>query len=159
MTYFRAALRSLSVFLSAGAIAFCSKSSPTEPVVLQDSVTIVSIQPPAGAILQVGAPVSFTVTVAFTLASAPSGSVVMVVEDDAFRTIPGSLPQPTIGISRGRGMVTLTQQILVPPADVASVDVFFALAATGGTQSLAVQEVTYHVGPAASGLVRATLVK
>jgi hypothetical protein len=49
MTYGRPALRILSVFLSAAAIAFCSKNSPTEPT--QDRITIVSIQPPAGTIL------------------------------------------------------------------------------------------------------------
>lgn len=149
MTHARKSLRILGIFLPAAAIAFC-RSSPTDPVA-QDSLTIVSIQPPAGTpgtVLPQGASVTFSATIAYSLASAPSGSVAMVFQDETFKAIPGTVPQPVVSVARGTGTVVLTQNVVIPAANVANVNVFFLLAATGGTQSLAAQEVTYRVGPA-----------
>lgn len=149
MTYRRPALRVLSVFLSAAAITFCSKSSPTEPT--QDSVTIVSIQPPAGTTLQAGSSVTFTATIAYRLASASSGLVLIVIEDNAFRNLSSTVPQPRVSVESGAGTVALTDQVVLPSAGITTVFVLFPLVPAGATSTQTVQEVSYPVAyPAAS---------
>ena len=150
MTDVRAALRILGIPLLAAAITSCSKSSPTEPVFLQDSVTIVSIQPPAGTTLQAGAPVTFTATITYHLASAPSGSVVIVISDQSARNLSSTVPQPRVIVASGTGTVALTDQVVLPSSGVATVLVLFPLFVTGNTITQTFQSVSYPVSyPAA----------
>jgi hypothetical protein len=135
LSHFLLSVRIVGVLLSAATITSCSKSSPTEPVFLQDSVTIVSIQPPAGTTLQAAATVVFTATVGYHLASAPSGIVLIVIEDQSFKNLSATVPQPRVTVASGTGTVTLTDQVVLPSSGVASVLVIFPLVATGAAAS------------------------
>lgn len=146
---FRAA-RILSPLLLATGIIFCSHS-PTEPVVAdRDSITLVSIQPSLGTSLQAGAPVAFTATIAYDLASVPSGLVALVIEDQAFRNLSSTVPQPTMTVARGNGTVTLADHVVIPANGVTTVYVYFLLAASGATDSLVAQRVSYQVASSAA---------
>jgi hypothetical protein len=141
----RPALRILGILLSAATFTFCSKSSPTEPSLPQDSVTIVSIQPPGGTTLQAGAQVTFTATVAYHLASAASGSVHIAIEDQNFKNLSSTVPQPGVTVVNGSGTVALADQVVLPSVGLTTVFVFFPLAATGAQSTMTVQEVSYPV--------------
>ena len=156
MTDIRAALRLLGIFLLAAAISSCSKSSPTEPAPLQDSVNIVSIQPPAGTTLQAGTPVTFTATITYHLASAPSGSVVIVITDQLSRNLSSTVPLPQATVASGTGTVSLTDHVVLPTSGVATVLVLFPLFTTGNTTTQTFQSVSYPVSyPAATYLGQA----
>ena len=148
MTQDRKSPRLLGVLLAAAAIASCSKSSPTEPALDLDSVTIVSLQPPAGTVLQAGARVTFTATIAYHLVNASSGSVFIVVQDQALRNLSSTVPVPSVSVVRGTGTVGLSDSIVIPATGVTSVGVFFPLLQTGATMTQTVQNVSYPVAPA-----------
>jgi hypothetical protein len=133
-----------AVFLTVATVE-CGHS-PTEPSLpANDSVTIVSISPDPAIPLTAGSTVNFKGIVTYSLASTPSGVVVIVIEDQAFHNLSSTNPQPTAGVSRGSGTVTLTDSAVIPSTGVSTVLVFFPLAATGGGTSLAVQSVSYTV--------------
>jgi hypothetical protein len=140
--------RFVGILLAAAAIASCSKSSPTEPALDLDSVTIVSLQPPAGTVLQAGARVIFTATIGYHLVNAASGSVFIVVQDQALRNLSSTVPVPSVNVVRETGTVGLSDSVVIPAAGVTSVGVFFPLLQTGATMTLTVQSVSYSVAPA-----------
>jgi len=144
LSLFALSVRIVGVLLSAATITSCSKSSPTEPV-LQDSVTIVSIQPPAGTTLQAGAPVTFTAAITYHLASAPSGSVAILIADQLGRNLSTTVPQPQVPVANGTGTVVLTDQVVLPSSGVATVLVLFPLFATGNTSTQTFQSASYPV--------------
>jgi len=148
VTQVRKSPRLLGVLLSAAAVVSCSKSSPTEPVLDLDSVTIVSIQPPAGTVLQAGARVTFTATIGYHLVNASSGSVFIVVQDQALKNLSSTVPVPSVNVVRGTGTVGLSDSVVIPAAGVTSVGVFFPLLQTGATVTQTVQSVSYTVVPA-----------
>jgi hypothetical protein len=110
-----------------------------------DSVAIVSITPPVTTTLAAGTPVTFRATLTSNLASAQSGSVVMVIQDQANRNLSSTSPQPSVNVPHGAAGIELSDQIVVPAAGVTTVVVLFPLVATGGTTSLVVQSVSYTV--------------
>jgi len=145
LSIFSLSVRIVGVLLSATTITCCSNSSPTEPAFLQDSVTVLSVQPPAGTTLQASTTVVFTATVDYHLASAPSGTVLILIEDQSFRNLSATVPQPRATVAKGSGAVTLTDQIVLPSSGVASVEVLFPLFATGSSSTQTVAEVYYPV--------------
>jgi hypothetical protein len=147
MAPLRPALR-IPLLLSAILITACSNSSPTEAG--SDSVTVVSIQPPSGTTLQAGSQVTFSATIDYHLFSALSGSIVMVVEDQNYKNLSTTVPQPRASVAGGRGTRTLSDQIVVPSAYVSTVHVLFPLLPEGNTNTRTVAAVSYPVGPAAS---------
>jgi hypothetical protein len=145
MTNLLKGLRILSISIAAAAIGSCNHS-PTEPVVA-DSVTIVSIQPLPGTTLQAGAPVTFTATIGYDLETAPSGFVVIVIQDQASNNLSSTVPQPTVNVARGTGTVVLTDQVVIPTRLVTKVWVSFPLVHTGATATPVFQQVSYPVTP------------
>lgn len=152
MTNLPKGLRILSISLAAAAIGSCNHS-PTEPFVA-DSVTIVSAQPPPGTALEAGAPVTFTATISYDLENAPTGLVVIVIEDQAFNNLSSTVPQPSVNVARGTGTVVLTDHVVIPTNGVRQVVVFFSLVRTGATFTSAGQYLSYPVTPS-TGLSKA----
>ena len=119
--------------------------SPTGPAVPTTvSVAIVSMSPDPSTPLSAGSTVTFTGKIAYSLASVATGEVVIVIEDQGFHNL-STNPQPTVNVSRGSGMVTLSDSVIIPASGTSRVFVFFPLAATGSTNSLVAQSVTYTV--------------
>ena len=89
-------------------------SSPTapSPSTATDTITLTSITPLAGTTLSPGQVVTFTATVSYELDSADSGQIRMVIQDGADRDIQSN-PQPHMTISRGSGMVTLSDEVTI----------------------------------------------
>ena len=112
--------------------------------VLSDTISLVSITPPANTVLGRGKEVTFTATIDYTLATALSGQIVMVIQDQAGRNLAG-LPQASVDISRGSGRVTISDSIIVPEEGVTTVAVFLPLIPGQATQTEVVVSVSYPV--------------
>ena len=119
--------------------------SPTEPSPLADSVVIESISPPQRDPLSAGSQVTFQARVRYGLASADSGRILMVIQDQFSRNISPTVPQPSAPILRGTGTAELSDTITVPASGVTSVHVFLPLLPAGSTSTSVVQSVTYSV--------------
>jgi uncharacterized protein (TIGR03067 family) len=117
-------------------------SIPPNP---NDRVIIVSILPDPSTPLAAGSTVTFKATVMYSLASASSGQVGIVIQDQASQNLSLTSPQPTADVLRGKGTITLTDSAAVPATGVSAVLVFFPLTATDGSNSLAAPIVTYTV--------------
>jgi hypothetical protein len=101
--------------------------------------------PVSGTTLQLGQTVAFSGKPSYFLASADSGTVVMVIQDQNNRTLQASSGQPTAVVARGSGDVTLTQTITLPADGITVVNVFFLLAPTGSTSTRASVRLSYPV--------------
>jgi hypothetical protein len=117
--------------------------SPSEPGG-SDSITLTSISPTAGALLAHGSVVTFTATVAYTLSSASTGNIRLVVEDQNNNLL--TVTQPTVSVTRGQGSVTLTDQITVPATGVSQVRVFLPLNPGSASTTNVVANANYPVG-------------
>jgi hypothetical protein len=142
---FGLSVRFVGIPLLAAAITSCSKSSPTEPAFLEDSVAIVSIQPPAGTTLQAGTQAAFTATITYHLASAPSGTVAIAILDQSSRNLSLTVPQPRVIVTKGSGTVALSDQVVLPSSGVATVVVLFPLFTSGNAITQTFQSVDYPV--------------
>jgi len=122
-----------------------SDSSPTEPEPTIDSVAIETITPVQGTTLQGGSRVTFRARVRYTLATASSGRISLIIEDQASRNISATTPQPSISVTRGGQVVELTDTIDIPANGVTRVDVFVPLFPGTSTSTNTVQVVRYTV--------------
>lgn len=140
--------RLAAVGLAAGLLLMlgCSNGdSPTDPAPTVDSVAVESITPAAGDSLRAGSRITFRARVRYTLATASSGRVSMVIEDQASRNISTTSPQPSIQVQRGSGTVELVDTINIPANGVTRVDVFLPLFPAGASSTSTVQVVRYPV--------------
>ena len=119
--------------------------SPTDPEPQIDSVSVESITPAAGEVLRAGSQVTFRARVRYTLATASSGRVSMVIEDQTSRNISSTVPQPSAQVQRGSGTAELVDTINLPASGVTRVDVFLPLFPTGASSTSTVQIVRYPV--------------
>lgn len=119
--------------------------SPTDPAPTVDSVAVESITPAAGQSLSAGSRVTFRARVRYTLATASTGTISMVIEDQASRNISTTSPQPRAQIQRGSGTVELVDTVNIPANGVTRVDVFLPLFPGGASSTNTVQVVRYTV--------------
>jgi hypothetical protein len=119
--------------------------SPTDPGPQIDSVAVESITPAAGESLLAGSRVTFRARVRYTLATASSGQISIIVEDQSSRNISSTRPQPSAQVQRGSGTVELADTIDVPANGVTRVDVFLPLFPAGASSTSTVQVVRYPV--------------
>ena len=121
-------------------------SSPMAPASMPDSVSsITDMVPVLGTKLLHGQTVTFTGTAGYSLLSADSGKIIMVIEDQADQVLQPAGTQPSATVGKGSGQVTLSQSITLPDEGVTVVRVFFPLAPAGATSTNAVVHVTYQV--------------
>jgi hypothetical protein len=128
-----------SFFLSAG----CGNDSPTGPT--SDFIAVTSIVPAAGTTLNAGARVTFTAVVTSTIVSSNGGSVAMVLQDQATRSLmgPGEV-QPQATVQKGTTTVTLSSTVSVPESG-GTVTAFFPVFITESSSTRAVAVRTYPV--------------
>jgi hypothetical protein len=119
-------------------------SSPTEPQPTIDSIAVETITPARGTALSAGSQVTFQARVRYTLATADSGRISMIIQDQASRNLSRN-PQPRAQIVRGGGVVELSDTITIPATGVTRVDVFVPLFPGGATSTGVVQLVQYPV--------------
>jgi hypothetical protein len=130
------------------AVAGCGSSpaAPTSLTPARDSVSsVVNMSPSPGTALQLGQTVTFTGTPGYSLATADSGTVVMIIQDQANRILQAPGTQPSAAVGKGSGQVTLSQTISLPGEGVTSVRVFFALVTPAATSTNAAVAMTYPV--------------
>jgi hypothetical protein len=124
----------------------CSGSdSPTDPGPTTDSLVLESFEPPVSTVLAPGSRVSFRARVRYALATASTGRVLIVIQDQTGNNISGTSPQPSVAVTLGAGTVELADTITVPASGVTSVQVFYPLIPGGAQQSTVVQRVIYTV--------------
>ncbi len=123
-----------------------SPAAPAPSPPTSDSISLVNMAPAPGTSLSPGQTVTFTGTVAYSLLSADTGVIVLVIQDLANQPLqPVGTPQPTATITKGSGQATLSQSITLPSTGIAGVGVFFPLAPAGTTSTNTVVSVTYPV--------------
>ena len=95
--------------------------APT-PTPVTDAVSVGSIVPSAGTPLQASETVTFTATLVYTLATADSGQIVIVIQDQNDRILQQlGRAQPAAVVIKGAGTVTLADTIMIPASGVSSV--------------------------------------
>jgi hypothetical protein len=105
-----------------------------------------SIAPAAGTPLQANQTVTFTATLNYTLASAESGLIVIVIQDQSDRSLqPVGRPQPVAVAMKGTGTATLTDSIMLPASGVSSVRVIFPLVPANATRTEVIVSASYPV--------------
>jgi hypothetical protein len=103
--------------------------------------------PLAGTPLQASETVTFTATLAYTLATADSGQIVIVIQDQNDRKLQQlGRAQPAAVVSKGTGTLTLADTIMIPASGVSSVRVIFPLVPAGATRTEVLVSVSYPVG-------------
>jgi hypothetical protein len=135
-----------AVALLIAAFIGCGGESPTTPTPANDAISVSSITPAAGTVLHANEMVTFTAVLNYTLASAESGQVVIVIQNQLNQNLKTGVPQPAAAMMRGTGTVTLTDSILIPGSGVTSVRVFFPLTLAGATRTEVLVSVSYPVG-------------
>jgi hypothetical protein len=119
--------------------------SPTDPGPANDSVVLESFEPASGTVLAPGSRVTFRGRVRYALASASTGRVSIIIQDQLDTNISPTSPQPSVTVTLGTGTVELADTITVPASGVTSVRVFYPLFPTGASRSSVVQSVVYSV--------------
>jgi hypothetical protein len=109
-----------------------------------DAISLSSISPAAGTALQAGQEVAFTATVSYTLASAASGRVSMIIQDQLNRSLQPLGTHPT-AVSGGTATVTLTDSIVIPATGVSLVRVFLPLYPASATSTSVVALGEYPI--------------
>lgn len=141
----RLPLRLAAGLVVLAAVGGCGKSySPTTPVVL-DAITISSIVPANGSTLHPGSVVHFTATVSYTLASAATGTVSLVYQDQNGKILNPST-QVSQNVTSGTAMATLSDTFTIPATGVTTLFVFFPLLPTGASGTNVAVTATYPVG-------------
>ena len=126
-------------------LAGCNGRSPSETTG-QDSISISSISPAAGTQLAPGSTATLNARIDYELSSTLNGTVTIVIEDQ-LNTILTTHPQVRMSVTRGRGSLSLSDQITVPATGVTTVRVFFPLSMQGSSSTNIVTSVSYPVGP------------
>lgn len=152
----RFAATTLVVALASIGVAGCRDSTaPSKPAPpATDAIRLVSMSPDSGTILAPAQTVTFSGTVNYTLGTADSGSVLMVIEDQNFAVIQPTGTQPRARVAAGQRDVSMSQTLTLPPAGITAVNVFFPLVPKGATSTKTVAFVSYPVssGPIAGPL-------
>jgi hypothetical protein len=137
------------ICLIAGA---CGGSTPAAPTPTPSTSTandslrgVTNLAPATGTVLQPGQTVAFGGTAGYSLATADSGTVFMVIQDQANHILQEAGSQPRAAVVKGSGDVALSQTITLPTSGVTSIVVFFALLPAGATTTSATASVTYSV--------------
>ena len=78
------------------------------------SVKLESVDPEPGTPLKVGQSVDFKITVSYVLSIKDSGTIILVVQDEANKNLLGNKPQLHESVNRGKGTVTLEDNLTVP---------------------------------------------
>jgi hypothetical protein len=79
------------------------------------SIKLESASPAPGTPLTIGQTVEFKITVSYQLSVADKGAIIVVVQDEANRSLLGDGKQQSQTVIRGKGTVTLAQSFVVPP--------------------------------------------
>jgi hypothetical protein len=112
----RRGLGLLALLLIAGCGGDGDRDSPTEPAPTADSLTLASIEPRAGTLLQVNQRVEVQARLRYALASKPRGDLsALVFSPDTLTPIFTSPLLPNTALSRGTGEVSLGFSFTVPP--------------------------------------------
>ena len=134
------------IALVLGALAVgCGQEKTAAPVAAagasSDSVRIVSISPATDAALRVGDRVTVRVEVEYNLASAPSGTISLVIQQgESGRP---SLADETQVVQKGSATLTLSKEIEVP--DTSALQVFTPLNPQAGSRTRTVATRAYKV--------------
>lgn len=133
-----------AALLSSVLLAGCGKSStPTAPVL--DAISIAAISPTNGTTLHPGMTVTFNASVTYTLASAASGTISLVYQDQNGNIL-NTATQVSKAVTGGTGTVALTDTFTVPTTGVTTLFVFFPLLDTGASGTNVAVTATYPVG-------------
>lgn len=143
----RASLNCAAALLAALFVA-CGGSSPTDPAppILTDAISVSSVTPVAGSVLRAGQTVTFTAAVNYTLATAASGRIAIVIQDQTGESLDLPGEQSSVSVSRGTGSATLSSSVTIPNSGVTSVIVYLPLLPAGATTTSIVARVEYAVG-------------
>ncbi|HET6898596.1 MAG TPA: hypothetical protein VFK70_09620 [Vicinamibacteria bacterium] len=132
--------------LLAAVLVGCGGASHTAPTPATDAISLRSITPAPGTPLTAGQRVDFTATVNYTLASAASGQIVIVIQDQLDQNLkPAGVIQTAVPVVMGTSTATLSDSITIPGTGVSSVRVVFPLIPTGATRTEVLVSVTYPV--------------
>jgi hypothetical protein len=89
---------------------------------------------------------TFTATVSYTLASAASAQIVMVIQNQLDQNLkPPGVVQSAVPIVMGTGNATLSDSITIPGSGVSSVRVVLPLVPAGATRTEVLVSVSYPV--------------
>jgi len=125
-------------------VAGCNKGSSPTDLTSPDSIAINSIAPAAGTKLAPGSTVTFTTSVGYTLVSASSATITLVIEDQNDQ--PLTVTQPQLTVAAGTGTVSLTGPVTIPATGVTTLQVFIPLTPAGSTGSPTIAAALYPVG-------------
>lgn len=144
---FKASIVTTTVVLALMAAGCGSTTTPTmAPPPTPDLVAgITGLSPALGTTLALGQAVTFTGTAAYTLNSAATGTLVMVIQDQANQILQAPGTQPNKQVAKGSGEATFSQTITLPGTGITTVRLFFALLPTGATSTISNVAVSYPV--------------
>ena len=128
-----------------GACSDDDNNSPTEPLPTTDSIAIETITPARGTTLRKGQEVTFTAFVRYTVGTASTGRMSMVIQNQANQNLQAAGTQPRVDLIRGGGTVTLTSRITVPTSGTSSVIVITPLFVGNAPTTSITSSVTYTV--------------
>lgn len=94
------------------------------------SIDLIAIEPKPGTPLVRGSTVAFEVSVRYQLESAERGKIVLVLQDEANRSIARPHGQRTVAVSRGPGTLALVDSVVVP-VDAQELRLFIPLVPDG----------------------------
>jgi len=138
-----ALLAALAVLVTG--LAGCGGSkTPTEVIIVPDTLLIASISPAQETKLAPGIDVTFTGTVTYRLNSADSAPIVRAIQDQSGHSLVNQQVSKTV--TKGEGQVTLSDSITVPKTGVTQIQVIFDLSPTGKNAQDTASSVTYTVG-------------
>jgi hypothetical protein len=105
--------------------------------------SVIDLTPPLGTKLLHSQNVTFTGTAGYSLQSAASGQVLLLIQEQTGKALGAT--QPSATVAKGSGQVTLSQSVTLPDAGVTSVLVIFILVPAGATSTHAGAPLTYQV--------------
>ena len=134
----------------AAVLVGCGGGAPTAPTPARapasDAISLSSMTPAPGTLLHAREMVTFTATVSYTLASAASGQIVIVIQDQLNQNLkPPGVAQSAVSVMTGTSTTTLSDSIRIPDSGVSSVRVFLLLSPAGTTRTDVVVSVSYPV--------------
>lgn len=139
-----AAFFALLAVLAAGLAGCGGSRTPTEVVIIPDTLLIASISPAPETKLAPGSAVTFTGNLTYRLNSADSAPIVLAIEDQSGHSLVSQQVSKTV--TKGEGQLTLSDSITVPATGVTQIQVIFDLSPTGKNTQDTASSVTYTVG-------------
>jgi hypothetical protein len=122
------------------ALLSCGGETPTSPD--RDWIEFVSLTPASGTALTAGERVTFTTTVACTVASSDGGRVALLLQDQGNRSLQTAPPTETL--PKGDKTVTMSDTITVPVSG-STVSLYVPLFVNGSNSTRAMKLATYTV--------------